>query len=36
VKVNGSAVKESVMLREFDVIDIGSAKLQFFNRESAS
>lgn len=28
-KVNGSAVKSSVMLKEFDVIEIGSAKLQF-------
>ena len=28
-KVNGEAVKESVMLKEFDVIEIGSAKLQF-------
>jgi len=28
-KVNGNAVKESVMLKEFDVIEIGSAKLQF-------
>lgn len=28
-KVNGSAVRESVMLKEFDVIDIGSTKLQF-------
>jgi hypothetical protein len=29
-KVNGEAVKESVMLKEFDKIEIGSAKLQFF------
>jgi hypothetical protein len=28
-KVNGKAVKESVMLKEFDVIEIGSVKLQF-------
>ncbi|MFC1858933.1 FHA domain-containing protein [Thermodesulfobacteriota bacterium] len=28
-KVNGEAVKESVMLKEFDVIELGSAKLQF-------
>lgn len=35
VKVNGSPVKESITLREFDVIDIGSAKMQFFNRESS-
>lgn len=29
-KVNGKAVKESVMLKEFDEIEVGSAKLQFF------
>lgn len=29
-KVNGETVKESVMLKEFDNIEIGSAKLQFF------
>jgi FHA domain len=29
-KVNGQVVKESVMLKEFDEIEIGSAKLQFF------
>lgn len=28
-KVNGASVKESIMLKEFDVIEIGSAKLQF-------
>jgi pSer/pThr/pTyr-binding forkhead associated (FHA) protein len=28
-KVNGDTVKESVLLKEFDVIEIGSAKLQF-------
>ncbi len=28
-KVNGKAVKESVMLKEFDVVEIGSIKLQF-------
>ena len=28
-KVNGSAVKATIMLKEFDVIEIGSAKLQF-------
>jgi hypothetical protein len=28
-KVNGKSVKESVMLKEFDTIEIGSAKLQF-------
>jgi len=35
IKVNGTPIKESVTLREFDVIDVGSAKLQFFNREEA-
>jgi hypothetical protein len=29
-KVNGETVKESVMLQEFDNIEIGSVKLQFF------
>lgn len=29
-KVNGEAVKESVMLKEFDNVEIGSAKFQFF------
>ena len=29
-KVNGDTVKDSVMLKEFDNIEIGSAKLQFF------
>jgi len=28
-KVNGEAVKESVLLKEFDVIEIGSTKFQF-------
>ena len=32
-KVNGRVVKQSVMLNEFDVIEIGSARLQFFTRE---
>ena len=29
-KVNGQQVKESVMLNEFDNIEIGNVKLQFF------
>lgn len=33
VKVNGSAVKESVLLKEFDVIELGSTKLQFFTKD---
>jgi len=28
-KVNGKSVKESVILKEFDYIEIGSVKLQF-------
>ncbi|MBF0224217.1 MAG: FHA domain-containing protein [Desulfobacterales bacterium] len=28
-KINGETIKESVMLNEFDVIEIGAAKLQF-------
>jgi pSer/pThr/pTyr-binding forkhead associated (FHA) protein len=32
-KVNGRAVKQSVALNEFDVIEIGSVKLQFFTKE---
>ena len=32
-KVNGQAVKQSVALNEFDVIEIGSVKLQFFTKE---
>ena len=32
-KVNGKAVKQSVALNEFDVIEIGSLKLQFFTKE---
>ena len=29
-KVNGQAIKESVMLKEFDNIEVGSVKVQFF------
>lgn len=32
-KVNGKAVKESVMLEEFDIIELGSAKMEFIIRE---
>ena len=32
-KVNGKAVKQSVALNEFDVIEIGSVKLQFFTKD---
>ena len=32
-KVNGKAVKQSIALNEFDVIEIGSVKLQFFTKE---
>jgi hypothetical protein len=28
-KVNGEPVKESAMLKDFDIIEIGSIKLQF-------
>jgi pSer/pThr/pTyr-binding forkhead associated (FHA) protein len=33
VKVNGEAVKESILLKEFDVIELGSVKMQFFTKE---
>ena len=33
VKVNGSAVKEPVVLKEFDVVELGSLKMQFFTKE---
>ncbi|MFZ7125730.1 MAG: FHA domain-containing protein [Desulfobacterales bacterium] len=32
-RVNGEAVKESIPLNEFDIIEIGGTKLQFFTRE---
>lgn len=32
VKVNGNAVKESVPLKEFDVVELGSVKMQFFTK----
>ncbi len=33
LKVNGEVVKESIKLKEFDVIELGSAKMQFFTKE---
>ena len=33
VKLNGEAVKDSVLLKEFDVIELGSIKMQFFTKE---
>ena len=33
VKLNGEAVKDSVLLKEFDVIELGSVKMQFFSKE---
>lgn len=33
LRVNGEVVKESVKLKEFDVIELGSAKMQFFTKE---
>jgi len=33
VKVNGEAVKDSTLLKEFDVIELGSLKMQFFCKE---
>lgn len=32
-RVNGKAVKQSTTLKEFDVIEIGALKLQFFTKE---
>ena len=33
LKVNGEVVKESIQLKEFDVIELGSVKMQFFTKE---
>ncbi len=33
VKVNGDAVKDSVPLKEFDIIELGSVKVQFFTKD---
>ena len=35
-RVNDQPIKKSVMLRDLDIIAIGSVKLQFFNRSAAS
>ena len=32
-KLNGDAVKDSVLLKEFDVIELGSIKMQFFTKD---
>ena len=32
-RINGKTVKESVALHEFDIIEIGSARMQFFTKE---
>lgn len=32
-KVNSEAIKDSILLKEFDVIDLGSTKLQFFTKD---
>jgi pSer/pThr/pTyr-binding forkhead associated (FHA) protein len=32
-KVNGDAVKDSVPLKEFDIIELGSVKVQFFTKD---
>ena len=34
VKVNGQVVKESVPLKDFDTIEIGSYKCQFYVKEA--
>ncbi|MCP4372016.1 MAG: FHA domain-containing protein, partial [Deltaproteobacteria bacterium] len=33
IKVNNKTIKESVALKEFDIIELGSAKMQFFTKE---
>ena len=33
IKVNNKTVKESVALKEFDIIELGSIKMQFFTKE---
>jgi pSer/pThr/pTyr-binding forkhead associated (FHA) protein len=35
LKVNGEVVKESVALKDFDTIEIGKVKFQFYQRETA-
>ena len=34
LKVNGKVVKESVPLKDFDTIEIGSYKCQFYMKEA--
>ena len=34
VKVNGEVVKESIQLNDFDTIEIGSYKFQFYQKEA--
>ena len=33
IKVNGEVIKESIPLKEFDIIELGSVKMQFFTKE---
>jgi hypothetical protein len=33
LKVNGEVVKDSVTLKDFDTIELGSHKFQFFQKE---
>ena len=33
LRVNGEVIKESIKLKEFDVVELGSAKMQFFTKE---
>ncbi|MBT8351469.1 MAG: FHA domain-containing protein [Deltaproteobacteria bacterium] len=33
IKVNSKIIKESVALKEFDIIELGTAKMQFFTKE---
>ncbi len=33
IKVNSKVVRESVALKEFDIIELGSIKMQFFTKE---
>ncbi len=33
IKVNSKVVKESVALKEFDIIELGSIQMQFFTKE---
>jgi len=33
VKINGEVIKDSVQLKDFDTIEVGSYKLQFYEKE---